>query len=134
MADIKGVAELFGMNAGEFAEFTGYSRQELHRVLDNGKAVGTARMADTIRKLDAASYDMYSAAVSQAENSKRSREEFMRNLSNICGLCYQTGPCTYIRQFGHPGWQGSKCNGFVSPPGLPAERCETCEKWYYKEN
>ena len=69
MADLKSVAGLFGMTVSELEQFTGYSRQEFHRVMDNGKAVGTARMMDTIRKLDTESYNIYSAAVSQADMS-----------------------------------------------------------------
>ena len=60
MADLKSVAGLFGMTVSELEQFTGYSRQELHRVMNNGKAVGTARMSSVIRKLDAASYDTVS--------------------------------------------------------------------------
>ena len=51
MADLKSVAGLFGMTVSELEQFTGYSRQEFHRVMDNGKAVGTARMMDTIRSI-----------------------------------------------------------------------------------
>ena len=112
MADLKSVAGLFGMTVSELEQFTGYSRQELHRVMNNGKAVGTARMSSVIRKLDAASYDIYSAAVAKAEGEKNTRESILKILSHTCGLCYQTGPCLYIRQYGHPGWEGSKCRGF----------------------
>lgn len=136
MANLKSVAALFGMTVSELEQFTGYSRQEFHRVLDNGKAVGTVRMMDTIRKLDAASYDIYSAAVSQAEAEKKAREKLLKSLANICGLCYQTGPCLYIRQYGHPGWEGSKCRGFSAAIGEePAEQCMECEQWcYYGED
>ena len=32
MADLKSVAGLFGMTVSDLEQFTGYSRQELHRV------------------------------------------------------------------------------------------------------
>ena len=83
MADLKSIAGLFGMTVSELEQFTGYSRQELHRVMDNGKAVGTVRMMDTIRKLDTASYNIYSAAVSQAEAEQRAREKLLKSLANI---------------------------------------------------
>ena len=132
MADLKSVAGLFDMTVSELEQFTGYSRQELHRVMDNGKAVGTARMSSVIRKLDAASYDIYSAAVAKAECEKNTRESILKILSHTCGLCYQTGPCLYIRQYGHPGWEGSKCRGFCEVIGEePAEQCKDCEQWCY---
>ena len=134
MADLKSVAGLFGMTVTELEQFTGYSRQELHRVMNNGKAVGTARMSSVIRKLDAASYDIYSATVSQAETEKKAREKLLKSFANTCGLCYQTGPCLYIRQNGHPGWEGSKCRGFCEAIGEePAEQCKDCEQWCYFE-
>ena len=104
--------------------------------MNNGKAVGTARMSSVIRKLDAASYDIYSVTVSQAEAEKKAREKLLKSLSNTCGLCYQTGPCLYIRQYGHPGWEGSKCRGFSATIGEePAEQCKECEQWrYYEED
>jgi hypothetical protein len=47
-------------------------------------------------------------------------------------LDYQTGPCLYIRQHGHPGWEGSKCRGFSTTIGEePAEKCKDCERWCY---
>jgi len=100
--------------------------------MNNGKAVGTARMSSVIRKLDAASYDIYSAAVAKAEGEKNTRESILKILSHTCGLCYQTGPCLYIRQYGHPGWEGSKCRGFSATIGEePAEKCKDCEQWCY---
>lgn len=135
MADIKGMAGLFGMTVTEFEQFTGYSRQELHRVMNNGSAIGTPRMSDVIRRLDAASYDMYSDTVARAEAERRKREEMLKSLSKICGLCYLSGPCLYIRHSGHPGWEGSKCRGFSSPTGEEAaELCKVCEKWYLYKN
>lgn len=132
MADLKSVAGLFGMTVSELEQFTGYSRQELHRVMDNGKAVGTARMANVIRKLDAASYDIYSAAVAKAEGEKNTRESILKVLSHTCGLCYHTGPCLYIRLNGHPGWEGSKCRGFRETiGGEAAKNCKECEQWCY---
>lgn len=89
MADLKAVAKSYNMNVNQLAEAVGYTRQNLHKVMNQDHAVGTNRMYATLKLLKHESDKLNEEELAKALESKRERERHIAELANTCGLIWR---------------------------------------------
>ena len=85
--DLKQLSEPFELNANEFAEKMGYSRQALHAALRTGE-VNDRRMLTALENMKAISNKMYLNQLNEADKAKKRRELVLASLAKWFGLVW----------------------------------------------
>ena len=80
------IAQHFGMSVSQFAEFMGYSRQALYQAAADNGHLEERRLAVAQYKLEERNEAMRKAAITEAEEQFKKRQQLIESLVDRLGV------------------------------------------------